>query len=76
MTQAWDGRIERRNNAGDHDNITRLITILDNHVKNFDQHVEKDEARFKEIGDKLWNHAKFIYIGIGIVAVLEVFIRK
>lgn len=69
---SWDGKTERRNNAGDHDNITRLITLLENHVKNFDSHVIEDKENFKSIGDKLWNHAKYIYIGIGIVGVVEV----
>lgn len=67
----WDGKTERRNNAGDHDNITRMLTILDNHVKNFDKHVEEDKSLFKEMGDKLWKHATFIYIGIGIITTLE-----
>lgn len=75
MPQSWDGKTERRHNTSDHDNITRLLTILDAHVKNFDKHVTDDEENFKEVGTKLWNHARFIYMGIGILAVLE-FILK
>ena len=67
----WDG-IERRNKATDHDTLIQVVQILTNHVENFNQHVTDDKAAFDEIGKRLWNHAKFIYIGIGIVAVLEV----
>ncbi len=71
----WDGKTERRSNANDHDNITRMLTVMENHVKNFDAHVKEDKASFDKIGDKISNLSKFIYIGIGIVAVLQ-FILK
>lgn len=67
----WDGRTERRSNPSDHDNLTRVITLLGEHVKNFDTHVADDKRAFETMGNRLWNHAKFIYIGIGGVAILE-----
>ncbi len=74
MTE-WDGRTERRANAGDHDKLTRLLEAVENHVRNFDKHVKDDEIAFKDIGNKLWNHARFIYIGIGIIAVLQLIVK-
>lgn len=75
MPQPWDGKTERRNNAGDHDNITRIITILDNHVKNFDKHVEEDKVNFGDVNKKVQVHAQYIYIGIGIIAVLQFLLK-
>lgn len=71
----WDGKIERRSNAGDHDNITRMITILDNHVKNFDKHVDEDSSNFKSVNNKVDLHAKYIYIGMGILAVINFLLK-
>ena len=72
MPDKWDGRTERRAHTTDHDNLTRVVVLLENHVKNFDAHVVEDKRNFQDISDKLWGHAKYIYIGIGIIGVVEV----
>ena len=69
----WDGN-ERRKNPTDHDTLICLTQIMANHVKNFEAHIITDNNNFKDIGDKLWNHAKYIYMGLGIVGVVEVII--
>ena len=56
----------------DHDTLVEVVTILKNHVSNFDAHVKVDNDNFKDIGSKIWTHAKFIYIGVGAVGVLQI----
>lgn len=70
----WDGDIERRKTPTDHDNLIRVIAILSEHVKNFDDHVKEDKDSFQKVGDKLWGHARFIYIGLGAIGVIELLV--
>lgn len=71
----WDGKTERRSDPTDHDNLIRVITILAEHVKNFDQHVIEDKKNFESLSNKLWSHARYIYIGIGMLAVIQVILK-
>lgn len=66
----WDGK-ERRMPTQDHDTLIEVVQILKNHVANFDKHIEADKIAFQDIGDKLWKHAMYIYIGIGILAAIN-----
>lgn len=68
----WDGKTERRSNAGDHDSIVRMLAILGTHVKNFDTHVIEDKENFKSIRDQVGKHAMYIYMALGGVGVIEV----
>lgn len=72
----WDGKVERRLYPNDHDNIVRAITILENHVKNFDSHVVEDKENFKTIRDQIGKHAIYIYMSVGGLAVLNFLFRK
>lgn len=38
------------------------------------EHQKDDSEKFTEIGKKLWEHARYIYMGLGIVGVVEVII--
>lgn len=58
-------------NNTDHDTLIEIVQILKNHVNNFDSHVKTDSDNFRDIGNKIWVHAKWIYICIGGVGVLE-----
>ena len=49
MTQNWDG-IEHRKNSSDHDNLTRLVVLLEAHVANFDKH--QNDFRVHLLDDK------------------------
>ena len=37
-----------------------------------ERHEVEDDKKFKVVFDKLWEHARVIYIGLGIVGVVEV----
>ncbi len=70
--------VERRKHSDDHDTVIELVAILKSHVdsnaknwERFDDHVADDKKSFDKIGDKLWLHAKYIYIAIGGVGLLE-----
>lgn len=67
----WNGD-ERRKIPSDHDTLIRLMAVLEIHVLNFNQHVADDKENFKVVGDKLWSHAKFIYMGLGAVGIIEI----
>ena len=71
---AWDGE-ERRKMNTDHDTLTEIVQILKSHVENFDKHVIDDKVNFGKIDNKIDNHAKYIYIGMGIIGVLEVLMK-
>lgn len=65
---SWDGKTERRQSNNDHDNITRMITILDNHVKNFDTHTLEDKKNFDFLNKTVW-------IGFGALGTIEILMR-
>lgn len=67
----WDGKTERRSNPSDHDSLTRAIAILENHVKNFDNHVVEDN----KLRERVEKHAMYIYLAIGGLGVLQFIIR-
>lgn len=71
----WDGKIERRADPNDHDRLVRLLVSVENHVINFDKHVADDKVSFKSIQDQVGKHAIWIYIGLGIVGTVEVFLK-
>ena len=63
----WDGNTERRHNPTDHDNLIRVIAILAEHVKNFDNHILDDKNALKKLD---WAN-KMIYIGLGAIGTLQ-----
>lgn len=71
----WDGKIERRNNPTDHDNLTRLLISVENHVKNFEKHIEEDKISFGSVNEKVDKHAMYIYMGIGALAIIEIALK-
>lgn len=74
MNKYGSSNTDRRKPNTDHDTLIEVVQILNNHVNNFDAHAQVDKESFKEIGDKLDNHSKYIYIGIGIMGVIQVII--
>lgn len=64
----WDGKTERRNNPSDHDNLTRLLNIVETLVNNFDKHVIEDKKNFD------FNN-RIIWIGFGALGTLELVMR-
>ena len=62
----WDGT-ERRKKASDHDTLICLVQILDNHVANFNAHVEEDKVLAKEVRFS----TKIIYMGLGALGIIE-----
>lgn len=64
----WDGKTERRSNPSDHDNITRMLVVTEQLVKNFDSHVEEDTKNFGFLNKAVW-------IGFGALGMLELFMR-
>ena len=72
---AWDGKVERRGNPSDHDNIVRLLISVENHVNNFDKHVKEDATNFGSINGKMDKHAMLIYTGLGILLAVQVFLK-
>lgn len=68
--KSWNGNVERRHNPSDHDNLIRVITLLAEHVKNFDTHVLDDKILSKKVDF----HSKMIYIGIGGLGMINIFV--
>ena len=75
--ERWNGE-ERRKNNRDHDTLIEVVQILKSHVNNFDKHLERfnehvddDNTNFENITNKIWQHTRLIYIGIGILAALQ-----
>lgn len=64
----WDGKTERRRDPSDHDNITRMLIITEQLVKNFDAHVAKDDKNFGFLNKAVW-------VGFGALGMLEIFMR-
>ncbi len=67
MSTKWNGETERRNNPSDHDNLIQVITLLAEHVKNFDNHVQEDKIMAKEVKFS----TKIIYMGMGAIGLLQ-----
>ena len=72
----WDGKDERRRNVNDHDAITRLLILLEQHVKNFDnqldafnQHVADDNRNFATLNRAMW-------VAIGVVTTIQFLLLK
>lgn len=70
MMNEWDGETERRRTPSDHDNLIRVITLLAQHVKNFDNHVEDDKVMAKDVRFS----TKMIYMGMGALGALQMVI--
>lgn len=64
----WDGKTERRNHPSDHDNLTRTIVLLENHIKNFDSHISEDKKNFDFLNKSVW-------MVFGGVAILELWVK-
>ena len=71
----WDGKVERRGNPSDHDNIVRLMVSIENHVNNFDKHVVEDAKNFGSVNSKIDKQSILIYTGVGILIAVQ-FILK
>lgn len=71
----WNGITERRANPDDHDKLTRLLVAVENHVSNFDTHVKEDKESFKDVRDQVGKHAKWIYVGLGVIGTLEFLLK-
>ncbi len=67
MQGKWDGQTERRRYPNDHDSLIQCLTLLAEHVKNFDQHVEDDKVLSKKVDFS----TKMIYIAMGAIGVLQ-----
>ena len=72
---AWDGKVERRQNPSDHDNIVRLLVSVENHVNNFEKHTDEDVQNFAKVNGKVDKHAMYIYMGIGAIAIIEIIFK-
>lgn len=68
MDKKWDGETERRSFPSDHDNLIRVIAILAEHVKNFDNHVIDDKLMAKKVEFS----TKMVYMAMGAIAVLQI----
>ena len=70
----WDGK-ERRNGGSDHDNLTRLIVLLENHVKNFDAHRIEFESHIKEDRENFNKLFRVYWTGCGIFSVVVLVLK-
>ena len=57
----WDGSIERRSNASDHDHITRMLVIQEGLLKSFESfnitfvaHTLEDEKKFDRVNKNIY----------------------
>lgn len=66
----WNGK-ERRKPSTDHDTLIALVQILDNHVENFNKHVDDDKILAKDVRFS----SKMVYMGLGALGALEVVLR-
>ena len=71
----WDGKVERRQNPSDHDNIVRLLVSVENHVNNFEKHTNEDVENFSKVNNKVDKHAMYIYMAIGAIAIIEIILK-
>lgn len=71
--QPWDGTTERRQKAQDHDTLIELVTILSNHVVNFNAHVESDTSNFKELKTTVLNIERCVWVATGVIITVHVF---
>lgn len=66
----WDGR-ERRRATSDHDALIRIITLLENHTKSFEDHIMADNLYFKEIKNEIKAINRFMWTVIGGMVLLN-----
>ena len=69
----WDG-YERRSNK-DHDLLTRIDEKLGSLMDKVIIHLEDDKKAFKEITDKLQWGGGIVFMGLGAIALLKLFIN-
>lgn len=77
MKEDWNGS-ERRAPSKDHDTLIQVVTILDNHVKNFNTHTDafkaheiKDQANFDSLRKDVLGIQRVIWTATGIILAVE-----
>lgn len=77
MEKEWLGN-ERRQPSKDHDTLIQVVTILDNHVKNFNSHTEafraheiKDQSNFDALRKDVLGIQKVVWTASGIIIAVE-----
>lgn len=70
--QSYNGDERRSQTVKDHDNLIEVITILAQHVKNFDTHVESNELDFANLIASVDRLKFYVYIGVGIAVAVQV----
>jgi len=75
----WDGRTERRKMSEDWIERDRLLSEVHSDMKHLLEwaktHDNSDNTRFKAIGDRVSWVEKIAYVGIGGLAVLNIFLK-
>jgi hypothetical protein len=77
MQPEWNGN-ERRQPTKDHDTLIQVVTILDNHVKNFNMHTDafkaheiRDQANFDSLRKDVLGIQRVIWIATGIILAVQ-----
>lgn len=77
MNDEWKGN-ERRSPAKDHDTLIQVVTILDNHVKNFNTHTEafksheiRDQVNFDSLRKDVLGIQRVVWMATGIIIAVE-----
>lgn len=77
MPTKWDGE-ERRASTRDHDTLIQIVQIMDNHVKNFDTHVNafrsheiQDQVNFDKLRKEVLAVQRIIWMATGIILAVE-----
>lgn len=67
---SWNGT-ERRKPSSDHDTLIELVVILNNHVTNFNKHVEDDKVLEKDIRFA----TRMIFLALGGLGMLDIIVN-
>ncbi len=70
----WDGK-DRRANPTDHDLLTEIHGDVKYIRKDFGEHKLEDTNRFKILNDKVDWTQKVLYMGLGALALLKLFLK-
>lgn len=75
--EKWLGN-DRRTPSRDHDTLIQVVQILDNHVKNFNTHIDafklheiKDQANFDSLRKDVLAIQKVVWTASGIIIAVE-----
>jgi hypothetical protein len=71
----WDGRERRQEMQNLTINLATLTERVGNLINALEKHIEITDERLTALEDKVWGHAKFIYMGLGIFAVINILLK-